>query len=116
MRKTYNNHTACAPFESTSMKQTIKRGMATIEQKTNLAKTITVFASEKFPAPGVAVYLRGESIAHEWAKQVYDLGDGVKFILVPDSFILMSEDLTSKDALKELTELSQELGLYEQKK
>lgn len=91
-----NEKIACTPPESTQMKVKVAGGFGRVEQKTQLTGLKVVFGNERAPAmpnvlapTGCTVYVSGEALAaHAWAKQVYE-HEGVKFIMVPVSMIVL---------------------------
>lgn len=91
-----NGNIACEPPASTQVEIKVQGGFGRVSQKTQLTGLKVVFGNENLPempkvlAPtGSTVYLNGEQVAaHQWSKKVYE-HEGVKFILVPESVVLM---------------------------
>ena len=38
---------------------------------------------------GDVLFVKGTGVKQQWAKSIYDLGDGTKFILIPKSEVLL---------------------------
>lgn len=98
---TINGRVACEPFQNTAIETTVKSGVLTIKQKASLTCLTVVFGNanplawqqtEKIVIfPGDKVWLRGEAVAHAWAKEVFEV-NGKSFILVPIDFIVAKEN------------------------
>lgn len=91
-----NGKIACAAPESVGVRVKVQGGFGRVEQKTALTSLKVVAGNERiWSAPSVwaptgsTVYVSGEQLAaHAWAKQVYE-HEGVKFIMVPESAIVL---------------------------
>jgi hypothetical protein len=88
MLKTMNNLIACTPFPKQHMEKVVKGGFAMVDKKVNLQELeVVMFADyDKSLNPGTKVFVRGDAIVQNWAKEVFTQ-DGVEFILVPASAI-----------------------------
>ena len=91
-----NGLIACEPPASTQAAVKVQGGFGRVQQKTQLTALKVVFGNDCLPSQakilvptGWVAYVSGEQVAaHQWAKQVYE-HEGVKFILVPESVVLM---------------------------
>lgn len=91
---TINRLVACKPFEVTSNRTEISKGLALIEQKIKLSKTevLYVYTSDNLALfPKDLVYIRGEHVRMAWAKEVFLNENNDKFILVPVDCIISIE-------------------------
>lgn len=89
----YNNRVAVEPFPQTSIEVKVNSGFAVASQKTNLTALKVVHAAmntdiNKALLPGDTIYVRGETAAHVFAKEVFEVG-GSKFILCPLEMVVM---------------------------
>lgn len=90
--KTINNFVACAPFQTTSIRAEVKRGVALIQQKHELTKLKVVLPSrDDRYFPGDDIWVLGEAMKHAYAEQVFQQ-DGISFILVPYDVIRGHDD------------------------
>jgi hypothetical protein len=91
MLKTVKNKVACSPFPDQSVKTSIVGDGAVkamrIENRSSLAPLKVLYATEDGRwSQGDVVYVHAKQYTQPWAKEVLELA-GVKFILVPDTFI-----------------------------
>ena len=84
----FNKLIACEPIKSNTIEAEVKKGFATTKNKIELVKLKVLFGTDEGPNPGDSIYIMGDQVAHKWATTVFAL-DGVSFILVPLSAILL---------------------------
>jgi len=86
---TTNRLIGCSPFATKAVKAEVKNGLALVQQKTTLTPLTVLFADDLATVKvGETIYVRGDTVALQWAKHEYEI-DGVKFVLVPISDILL---------------------------
>ena len=88
-----NGKVACEPFVTNSVEKEIRNGIAIPKQRgtvTQLRVVMTSPGKETVFAVGDRIYLRAEQFHLNWAKEVFEV-NGVKFILVPESEVLLRE-------------------------
>lgn len=92
-----NDTVMCEPPDSTQVKVSLKKGFATVVQKTSLTG-LKVIEGNLGASPrggvviggGDVVYVRGEAITnHQWAKEVFTIEDGPPFVLVPLNCVMV---------------------------
>lgn len=88
--RTINGHVACSPFETTSLKISVDRGLAIHTQRHELTKLAVVLDYGTVYNAGDSVFVRGECMKHAYALAVYEI-EGKKFILVPEDQIVAVE-------------------------
>lgn len=86
---TLNKLVACTPFAKLTAAPSEKKGglhMADLKiklQELNVVMFTEVWTDhDKALAPGTKVFVRGDAVTQNWAKEVW-VQDGVEFILVP---------------------------------
>lgn len=91
--KTCNGKVAVTPFVEKHLVVEVKNAFALGTTKLKLQKLTVVFGSSEVLdlEPGDGVYVRADQVSLSWAKEVFDLGDGKQFILMPKESILIHE-------------------------
>lgn len=101
-----NGLIAVEPLKSNSMQHQV-RGGGTVKfgaSRTELMplKVVYLSCTEKqvMYEPGDTVYVRCEVAAHEWAQKPFEVEKEVRFILMPENFVVLhtvKEDTSFKD-------------------
>lgn len=91
--RTRNHRVACEPIATMSVEKEQKGGMMVPKQKGSLTKLRVLFEGFNLDYPkGSVIWIRADQFIQQWAKDVLEL-DGVKFILVPEDQIVMSQSV-----------------------
>jgi hypothetical protein len=87
-----NGRLACAPMDEAVNIKTQGNSFKTALQKNALVRTKVIFCCERVTdspmqrgsaiQPGSYVYLRGDALTNQWAREVFNL-NGEKVVLVP---------------------------------
>lgn len=86
--KTLNGRIAVTPFESHSVQMEKSHGLVTIKSKVSLLAVKAVYSTvDGEYSAGDTIYVRGETVAHPFSKEVYEM-DGHKFILLPKELVV----------------------------
>lgn len=102
---------ACTPFPGGKVvRQQIKGGLASVAQKSELAKLIVIAGYGPF-MPGTIVYVRGVACALPWANEKYQIVGGDEFILVPDGEIILYDSGPRYDPLNGMSKQQMDLPL-----
>jgi|SRR6185312_16149128 len=92
---TVNDWVATTPFSEVNVTTSTQRGVAMIKQATKLTKLTTVaearFNDGTIVAAGTTVYVKGDTMKHQWASEVLEADDGSKFIMIPRQMICAIE-------------------------
>jgi hypothetical protein len=94
MLEACNDKIATEPFKGGSVDKRTGNGVTLPGNKLTLYKFKVLFGSPKYPT-GSFIYVPDEVRVHAWAKSIHELNNGtelVKFILVPESFIVLKEN------------------------
>jgi hypothetical protein len=86
---TVNKRVACTPFETTQVRMEASRGMPNMRQRRELTKLTVLLPGEGYQ-PGDVIWVRGDSMKHQYAAEVYEQ-DTLSFILVPTDHIMATE-------------------------
>jgi hypothetical protein len=87
--RTVNKKVACSPFETTQVRVEAVRGLPVMKQKRELTRLTVLLPGEGF-GPGDFIWVRGDSMKHQYATEVYEQGE-MQFILVPTDHIVAFE-------------------------
>lgn len=85
--KTVNKVVACTPYPTREVKVETKGGLPVVKQFKELTRLSVVFNTDDDEyVAGDEVYVRGDSMKHPHATEVYEL-NGIPFVLVPYEFV-----------------------------
>lgn len=86
-----NKKIACKPFKSGGLKPEARGGLLTLKAKTALESLEVIYP---YPPGGYVagdlIYVRGDSTAHSWAKDVYTVND-VELVMVPEDAVMLAD-------------------------
>lgn len=86
-----NKHIACTPFESKALDLQVKSAFAVAKQKVTLTALTVVFGDDDLGFnPGDKAWVKGDAYK-TYGKDEYEV-DGVVFVLVPLSAVLVRTD------------------------
>lgn len=89
---TVNDWIATVPFPETNIKTSVTRGVALIQQTLKLTKLEVVkkavLNDGNILNRGNFIFVKGDAMKHQWATDILEDEDGIKYILIPKNILV----------------------------
>jgi hypothetical protein len=86
-----NNAVAVEPFPTSTIQTTVKGGLLSVIQKSELTRLKVIYGNGKEIQAGSFVYVSGEYCNSEWSRKVYTVSEQ-KFIMCPVTVVVLVEN------------------------